>query len=69
MNTCMSLQVTVADVHRMTPDVEQFRLDAADYYVCGVPAMAVETEDLLEDEGIDGTHVYTEGWEADAADE
>jgi hypothetical protein len=31
--------------------------------------MVVETRDLLEDEGVDEEHVYTEGWESDAAGE
>ena len=40
-----------------------------DCYVCGVPEMVVETEDLLEDEGADEDRIFTEGWESDAADE
>ncbi|SFR98054.1 Ferredoxin-NADP reductase [Halomicrobium zhouii] len=44
-------------------------LDAADCYVCGVPQMVVETADLLEDEGADEERIFTEGWEADAAEE
>ena len=40
-----------------------------DFYVCGVPQIIVETRDLLEDEGVDGENVYTEGWESDAAEE
>jgi ferredoxin-NADP reductase len=44
-------------------------LDDADFYVCGVPGMVVETQDLLEGEGVDEGRIYTEGWEADAADE
>lgn len=44
-------------------------LDDTDFYVCGVPEMVVETEELLKSAGVDGEHVYTEGWETDAADE
>lgn len=44
-------------------------LDSADFYLCGVPAMVVETQDLLEERGVDEERIYTEGWEADAADE
>jgi ferredoxin-NADP reductase len=44
-------------------------LEGTDFYVCGVPEMVVETRDLLEDEGVDEEHVYTEGWESDAAGE
>ncbi|ELY56858.1 phenol hydroxylase [Natronococcus amylolyticus DSM 10524] len=40
-----------------------------DCYVCGVPEMVLETQDLLEDAGVDGDRVFTEGWEADAADD
>lgn len=43
-------------------------LEGTDFYVCGVPEMVVETEDLLVSEGVDEDHVYTEGWEADAAE-
>ncbi|MFC6938688.1 FAD-dependent oxidoreductase [Salinirubellus sp. GCM10025818] len=44
-------------------------LDGTDFYVCGVPEMVVETGDLLESEGVDEGDIYTEGWEADAAEE
>ena len=44
-------------------------LTAADYYVCGVPAMVVETADVLEARGVDEERIFTEGWEADAAEE
>jgi ferredoxin-NADP reductase len=43
--------------------------DGADYYVCGVPEMVVETRELLEDAGVEADHVFTEGWESDAADD
>lgn len=41
----------------------------ADVYVCGVPEMVVDTTDRLADLGVDEDRIYTEGWEADAADE
>ncbi|SFR61070.1 ferredoxin--NADP reductase [Halogeometricum limi] len=44
-------------------------VDDTDFYVCGVPEMVVETRELLEDEGVDEEHIYTEGWESDAADD
>ncbi|MFC4356773.1 ferredoxin--NADP reductase [Halobium salinum] len=44
-------------------------LAETDCYVCGVPEMVVETEELLVEAGADEDHVYTEGWESDAADE
>jgi ferredoxin-NADP reductase len=44
-------------------------LDGTDFYVCGVPEMVVETGNLLESAGVDEGDVYTEGWEADAAEE
>ena len=31
--------------------------------------MVVETRELLEDEGVDGERIYTEGWETEAAEE
>ncbi|WP_276246941.1 ferredoxin--NADP reductase [Haladaptatus sp. YSMS36] len=44
-------------------------LEKTDFYICGVPEMVVETEDLLVDAGVDEANIYTEGWESDAADE
>ncbi|MFC4990191.1 ferredoxin--NADP reductase [Saliphagus infecundisoli] len=44
-------------------------LDDPACYVCGVPEMVVETEELLDDEGIDDDAIYTEGWERDAAED
>ncbi|AGB38543.1 ferredoxin--NADP reductase [Natronococcus occultus] len=41
----------------------------ADCYLCGVPEMVVETEELLADAGADEDRIFTEGWEADAAGE
>ncbi|WP_255170793.1 ferredoxin--NADP reductase [Natrononativus amylolyticus] len=41
---------------------------AADAYVCGVPEMVVETQELLAEAGFDGDRIFTEGWESDAAD-
>ncbi|WP_459191659.1 ferredoxin--NADP reductase [Halosimplex sp. J119] len=43
-------------------------LEDADCYLCGVPEMVVETQDLLESAGVDGESIFTEGWEADEAD-
>jgi ferredoxin-NADP reductase len=40
-----------------------------DFYVCGVPEMVVETQDVLESTGVDEEQMYTEGWESDAAEE
>jgi NAD(P)H-flavin reductase len=42
-------------------------LDGTGFYLCGLPEMVVETRELLEGEGVDEDHVYTEGWESDAA--
>lgn len=39
----------------------------ADCYLCGVPQMVVETQELFEDAGVDEERIYTEGWEAGAA--
>lgn len=44
-------------------------LDDPACYVCGVPGMVVETEDLLAGEGVDDDAIYTEGWERDAAED
>ncbi|WP_225333011.1 ferredoxin--NADP reductase [Halomicrobium urmianum] len=52
------------------PDaLERVAIDEAAVYVCGVPEMVVETEELFVDAGVDEERVYTEGWEADAAGE
>lgn len=37
-----------------------------DYYICGVPAMVVQTKQLLKGAGVSKEHVITEGWEDDA---
>ncbi|WP_158057781.1 ferredoxin--NADP reductase [Halorussus halophilus] len=36
-----------------------------DFYVCGVPQMVVETEDVLKDEGAGEDRIFSEGWEGD----
>jgi ferredoxin-NADP reductase len=36
------------------------------YYICGIPPMVVDTEDMLRDEGVDEDRIITEGWESDA---
>jgi ferredoxin-NADP reductase len=51
------------------PDALDVGLDGTDFYVCGVPEMVVETEELLAEAGVDEGSIYTEGWEADAAEE
>lgn len=42
-------------------------LEDAHFYLCGVPEMVVDTQDLLEREGVDADRIFTEGWESDAA--
>ncbi|MDS0299307.1 FAD-dependent oxidoreductase [Halogeometricum sp. S1BR25-6] len=44
-------------------------VEETDFYVCGVPEMVVETEDLLVEAGADEDRIFTEGWESDAAEE
>ncbi|WP_436926900.1 ferredoxin--NADP reductase [Halosimplex amylolyticum] len=51
------------------PDALDGGLDGADFYLCGVPEMVVETQDLLESEGVDEERIVTEGWEADETEE
>jgi ferredoxin-NADP reductase len=43
-------------------------MDDKDFYICGVPQMVVDTEDLLQDEGVEEENIITEGWESDAAE-
>ncbi len=43
-------------------------MDDKDFYICGVPQMVVDTEELLQDEGVDEDSIITEGWESDAAE-
>jgi ferredoxin-NADP reductase len=43
-------------------------MDDKDFYICGVPQMVVDTEDLLQDEGVEEDSIITEGWESDAAE-
>ena len=41
--------------------------DDPHYYICGIPPMVVETEDLLTDEhGVSDDAIFTEGWESSA---
>lgn len=40
---------------------------ATDAFVCGVPAMVVETETALTEHGVDAGRIFTEGWEQGAA--
>lgn len=41
-------------------------LDDKHFYVCGVPAMVVQTEELLKEKGVEEERIITEGWESDA---
>jgi len=36
------------------------------YYICGVPAMVVQTGQLLKGGGVKDENIITEGWEDDA---
>ena len=36
------------------------------FYICGVPTMVVQTEELLKEEGVEEDKIITEGWENDA---
>lgn len=47
--------------------LKQCALEEA-HYVCGVPEMVVDTQELLESEGVDADRSFTEGWESDAAE-
>jgi ferredoxin-NADP reductase len=40
-----------------------------DFYVCGVPQMVVETQEYLDEQGVDDDSVYVEGWEGDEVSE
>lgn len=51
----------------MTIGVEVADPGAAGDYVCGVPVMVVETEELLREEGVDEERIHTVGWGRDAA--
>lgn len=44
-------------------------MDDKHYYISGVPAMVVETEDLLEEKGVPEDQVFSEGWESDVVDD
>lgn len=37
------------------------------FYICGVPAMVVSTQEKLLEMGVDDNKIVTEGWESDAA--
>lgn len=39
--------------------------ESADFYVCGVPEMVVETKEDLAEAGVPDDNVYSEGWEDD----
>lgn len=44
------------------------RLEQPHVYLCGVPAMVVDTETALQDRGVPESRVFTEGWEAGAVE-
>jgi ferredoxin-NADP reductase len=37
--------------------------DGIDFYICGVPSMVVDTQELLYINGVSAKRVFTEGWE------
>ncbi len=37
------------------------------FYLCGVPGMVVQTNEKLQDMGVDKSNIVTEGWESEAA--
>jgi ferredoxin-NADP reductase len=43
-------------------------LDDKTFYICGVPAAVVQTQDLLEEHGVEEEDIVTEGWESDAVE-
>ncbi|MCJ7450422.1 MAG: FAD-dependent oxidoreductase [Candidatus Nanohaloarchaeota archaeon QJJ-9] len=45
------------------------RFGEKDFYVCGVPQMVVQTEELLKEKGVEPGRVFTEGWERDAVED
>lgn len=44
-------------------------LEDKHFYICGVPAMVVQTEELLQEHGVEEERIITEGWESDAVDD
>jgi ferredoxin-NADP reductase len=36
------------------------------YYICGIPPMVVDTEELLLEQNVEADRIITEGWESDA---
>jgi len=43
-------------------------MDDKVFYICGVPAMVVQTESLLKGAGVDEENIVTEGWEEGQVD-
>lgn len=43
--------------------------ESRDFYVCGVPAMVVDTKEKLRELGTPAERIHSEGWEEDAAGE
>jgi Flavodoxin reductases (ferredoxin-NADPH reductases) family 1 len=40
--------------------------DDPHYYICGIPPMVVDTEERLQDRGVEEGRIFTEGWESEA---
>jgi len=36
------------------------------YYICGIPPMVVDTEEMLREQGVEEERIITEDWESDA---
>lgn len=54
-------------VQKHIPDVVDNMTDK-DFYICGVPQMVVDTEELLKEEDVEEDNIITEGWESDVAE-
>ncbi|MFB6229671.1 MAG: ferredoxin--NADP reductase [Salinibacter sp.] len=39
---------------------------APHYYICGIPPMVVDSEERLQERGVEDDRIITEGWESDA---
>ncbi len=47
-------------------DVVDERFEDPHHYICGIPPMVVDSEEMLQEEGVDDGRIFTEGWESDA---
>lgn len=47
-------------------EVVDGRFEEPHYYICGIPPMVVDTEDVLREQGVEEERIITEGWESDA---